>query len=75
MTNEEIKQKSIEIAKKYYDIMNNTEHINYNRKAVERSAIQCAITEVESNIELLSKLDYETDFMGYKAILEHLKNM
>jgi hypothetical protein len=61
---EEIHQKANEIVRKY------NAHVRFDYQA-----IQCAITEVESNIELLSKLDYETDFMGYKAILEHLKEM
>jgi polyhydroxyalkanoate synthesis regulator phasin len=74
MTNEELQQQANKIVEKWIDkgvlLHDEVEDKNY-----VDSAIQCAITEVESNIELLSKLGYETDFMGYKAILEHLKTM
>ena len=42
--------KAKEIGKRYYDIICNTDMVNFNRKALEKSATLCAIQEVKAVI-------------------------
>jgi hypothetical protein len=73
MTNIEAKEKAIEIADSYWDIVKDM-NISDEGKCNSIS-IRCAINQVKANIELLKEVRYHSKRQDYEQILSQLEQM